>query len=70
MRSRGEKKLHKAKGDHLELVHLDRKVLEMIRQVSLVLVIIEGQEPQNQLKGLLGLSPVRSDGSRYCQMGD
>jgi hypothetical protein len=39
---RSKRILHKAKGDHLELVHLDQKVLEMIRQVSLVLVIVEG----------------------------
>jgi hypothetical protein len=31
--------LHKAKGDHIDRVHSDQKVLEMIRQGRLILVI-------------------------------
>jgi hypothetical protein len=41
--------LHKAKGGHLDQVHSDQMVLEMIRRGRLVLVI-GGQESQNSLK--------------------
>ncbi len=50
-------KLHKAKGDHLDWVHPDQKVLEMIRQGRLVLVI-GGQEPQTKLKEPSGSSSL------------
>jgi hypothetical protein len=60
--------LHFAKGDHLDRVHSDQKDLKMIRQGKLVLVI-GAQEFQNQLKGMSGSSPLRSDGSRESQVG-
>jgi hypothetical protein len=41
--------LRKATGDHLDQVHSDQKVLEMIRRGRLVLVI-RGQESQNLVK--------------------
>ncbi len=61
--------LHKAKGDYLDRVHTDQKVLEVIRRGRLVLVI-RGQESQNQLKGPSGWKPPRSDGSHDGQAGD
>jgi hypothetical protein len=47
----------KAKGDHLDRVHSDEIVLEIIRWGRLVLVI-RGQESQS--RRVSGLSPLRS----------
>jgi uncharacterized protein (DUF169 family) len=56
--------LIKAKGDHLDSVCSDQKVLMMIRQGRLVLV--SGGQGSRQLtqKRLSGLIPLISDGSR------
>jgi hypothetical protein len=51
--------LHKANGNHLDRVHSDQMVFEMIRQGMLVL-FIGGQESQSQLKGD-GQARVHSD---------
>jgi hypothetical protein len=59
--------LCKAKGDHLDRVHSDQMVLEMIRQAMLVL-FIGGQKSQINSKRLSDLIPLRSDGSCDSQV--
>jgi hypothetical protein len=54
--------LRKAKGDCLDLVHSDQKVLETIRRGRLVLSKLTQ-------KRLLGSSPLRSDGSHDSRVG-
>jgi hypothetical protein len=58
--------LRKAKGDHLDRVHSDQMVLEVIRWGRLVLFIRVSKLAQRRLSGL---SPPKSDGSRDSQMG-
>jgi hypothetical protein len=53
--------LRKGKGDHLDQVHSDQKVLEMIRQA--------GPFCRRPRVSRLCPSPLRSDGSRDRQMG-
>jgi hypothetical protein len=58
--------MHKGQGDHLDRVHPDQKVLEMIRQGMLVLFMSFSSEVK-RLK--TSLSPLSSNGSRDGQAG-